>query len=499
MDLYYLRIEGINLSSVLYDTPQISVIRGASYLLRNATTELPELIKQYSQSTIELEPVSTGASVGLYRCMTNNHDALVKGVENILKHHDQYRYFTFVVDAVKASESYTHTLEELVALNRWQQMQSPSLSLQDLNKSSTEPCSWNGILPSDHYFLYKNDNKQSVSKSVHVRFMAGRELRSSFYTKEAGEEFSSYQFTDDLHQLSGFSDKHNLNEKIAVIYVDGNRFGKLQREQCKTEESLKNFDETMRGFRKEYLADFLRYIQNHPEYNTADHKLRLEILLWGGDEILLVVPAWCGLDALSFFFEKSRHWTFNKLPLTHSAGIVFSHDKTPIKRLSDLAKDLAENVKDELPNQSPIDLHAMRNGFDYLVLESVDYPTESLTAFRTKVFQEPLIKIRKTLAPPDCHLLQRLTNILTDIPKGQCHTLVKSIIQEQSLSGRAEQALLRLQAVTEKDQINKLQGVLAENLQDIFEQNIRQEWQWIHLLELWDYFPGRSVKGVSGA
>jgi hypothetical protein len=50
-------------------------------------------------------------------------------------------------------------------------------------------------------------------------------------------------------------------------------------------------------------------------------KLRFETLLWGGDELVWVVPAWQGWWTLDFFFRKARRWEYNNIPLKHAAGL----------------------------------------------------------------------------------------------------------------------------------------------------------------------------------
>ncbi len=56
---FLIRMEGVNLSSVLDDTIQLSVIRGSSLLLRKAVIKVAEEFK--------LQVISVGASIGLYR------------------------------------------------------------------------------------------------------------------------------------------------------------------------------------------------------------------------------------------------------------------------------------------------------------------------------------------------------------------------------------------------------------------------------------------------
>ena len=103
-------------------------------------------------------------------------------------------------------------------------------------------------------------------------------------------------------------------------------------------------------------------------------KVRIETLLWGGDELIWVVPAWCGMEAVQFFFDntntKDAVWEVNGRRLTHAAGVVFCSCRAPIRSVVKLAKELAESVKDHLEDLSNGEsevavqhrLHFERNG-----------------------------------------------------------------------------------------------------------------------------------------
>ena len=61
MTTYYLRIEAVNLVNFVYDTQDLSTIRGGSMLIREAVA------RRIGQRFPDLEAVSVGASAGLFR------------------------------------------------------------------------------------------------------------------------------------------------------------------------------------------------------------------------------------------------------------------------------------------------------------------------------------------------------------------------------------------------------------------------------------------------
>lgn len=104
------------------------------------------------------------------------------------------------------------------------------------------------------------------------------------------------------------------------------------------------------------------------------------------------------MDLVQHFYQVSRGWQFKlngkskSHPLTHSGGIVFCRAKTPIRIVRRLAQKLAERGK------------ALKDGrkesqFDYLVLESIDYPAEqSLDAFFRTRYGD-IAALRRPLRP----------------------------------------------------------------------------------------------------
>ncbi len=493
MAKYYLRLEGVNLSSVLDDTPQVSVTRGASYMLREVANKLPEWVKGKWQFGIVLQPVSVGASVGIYACDTSDGESLASRISDALAKDISCRHFTFVVDAVPASSDFRVDLEQLVALNRWKQMQMPSLSLAGLETLSDGPCQWNGIRPADEVDdrrKVRRDNRPApTSTSVATRYRAGRQLRQNFYLQEAGHDFEGYHFTDELSELAKNASKNNLDGKLAVIYIDGNRFGRLQQKRCVDEKTQKLFDETIQTQRRDYLSAFLSYIHTINDYKTEDDRLRLEILMWGGDEILMVVPAWCGIDALCFFFQQSENWKFQGESLTHAAGLVFAQHKTPLSRLATLAKELAENVKHHMSEG------ITHNGFDYVVLESIDYPTESLFRFRQNVFGKTLIEQRFPLGPLKRPALEELAKLFDELPKGQCCTLARALVADGRMDKAAQAVLKRLREVTGKQKIDEFEKVSDRLFADFHNDQPSEAWRWLHPVDLWDYLPLPKEEG----
>lgn len=352
MKAYYLRVEGVNLASVLEDTAQLSVVRGGSLLLRKA---IKDITKQW---TGKLEPISTGASMGLFRICSENPNLIRDKLATDLAGNPQLRHFTFVVDVQPELEDFRKTQEAITARNRFRQLQQLSLALPPRNHDQSRPCEWDNLRPGDGRIKVRRTTeieRPPVSRSVQERHNFGRRRRWKFYEEEVTEngviptEIKALRFSNELNEIATSGQFSKLENKLAVVYFDGNDFGSIQRDHCKNAGELHSFDEIVQGYRRAFLKNFLLEISNDPDFKVGN-QLRLETLLWGGDEITLVVPAWKGFWTLNYFYEQSKNWTYpkddgNGVALTHAGGLVFCYYKTPIFRIRRLAQELAEQVK----------------------------------------------------------------------------------------------------------------------------------------------------------
>lgn len=225
------------------------------------------------------------------------------------------------------------------------------------------------------------------------------------------ERLADYALSENLEQLSQCGRFRVLSGKLAVIHLDGNGFGKLQDSHCGSDEEQIRFDRRVRGRRAEALAHALRgfvpgtggeaplleAVIPAAEAKQQRPVLRLETLLWGGDEMTLVVPAWLGFEVLLQLFASlgDEAGDDDSTAMTHAAGIVFCHANTPIARMRELAQRLCDSVKVRFDPSKPAP-----NGFDYVVLESIDYPVEkTIDAFFETRYATENAANRTALAP----------------------------------------------------------------------------------------------------
>jgi hypothetical protein len=503
---YFLRVEGVNIYDTVTDTNQLSTVRGGSLLLREAIFKVRHLLVTKGWGT----PVSIGASVGLFELNgAADRGAVEKEVTRLLRGEKvnsietaAFRHLTFVVDVQgeRLGKDFADAREAVLAKNRFRQMCQLTAAVPEDVRNSTGPCGLDGVRPAGQ----KSIREKEVSPSVWDRYEYGREGRQKFYKDElkhvseivgstedkitrCAESQSGFDqsiadkllFTDDLRKIAD-AEGEKLNGKIAVLYFDGNGFGRIQRRHCETPDDLRDFDRCIQTKRGKLLYRLLEKFKGEARFKNGD-ALRLETLLWGGDEMMFVVPAWMGLEVLHFIYDCTKGWKFAGEDLTHAGGLVFCHHKTPISRMTALARQLGEWVKEQPGGRQG-------NKYDYVALESIDFPTESLECFwerRVKGYAD----FRTPVAAPEDWDTKRdgLTRAMGEgVARAQIYEILrKALAAGAVVSDHAEfksQFEERLRRVaTDK----KVEAVLTA-VDSLFPASA-PFWRWAHLVELWDY------------
>lgn len=550
MGKQFILVEGINLYANLYDTHQLSVIRGTSFLFKDAIRYIGQHFEK------QLKPISTGASSGLFLLKENatkSVEAIAADIKQELQTEGDFRYLTFGIVCTEQDDLQA-AKEQLIAQLRFQQLQQLQI-LPDLNPGA-EPCSLSGsrIASSGQPKL----KGKPVAASIFQRWRYGRNKKYSYYSEliadtdtgkidpELEQRLKDYRFANNVEILCADPNQPldrndeptrtdqplmypKLARKMALVYIDGNKFGDHQRnfiqQQTDQIDAQQKFDGHIKDSRNRFLSEIVRDLaanEREAGENPLDDEfeqakvLRLETLLWGGDEMTFIMPAWEGFDFLQRFFAFD--WTLpspDSTPLTHSVGIVFCQAKTPVRIIDKLARQLVDRVKAH---------DRSRNGWDYLVLESVDYPTnETLDGYFADRYQPILAKLRPCPLPAignwnasktqlQDFLLKRF------ISRGQLYQIVSTIKQTPlgtpTVDGWAEvlkleNAELFLANPQEQAEKRMYEVSKEENKKDLA--NLKQyacnwfgldmdcprerAWLWIHLLELWDYLiPQRNEK-----
>jgi hypothetical protein len=308
---------------------------------------------------------------------------------------------------------------------------------------------------------------KKISVSVAARRTYGQEQKQKFYADVVGRKIET-PFAWDFEDIGGAGrERGNVANKMAVIYVDGNGFGQMQSELCTNPDTQRKFDRELKQHRREFLKTFLeQHVLSDPDgpfvrRHDGARCYRMETLLWGGDEFMLVVPAWRGWEALQYFFGVAQGWTLLATRVTHAAGLVFCSYKAPIHRVAGIARQLCEHAKRE----------RNRNLFAYQVLESFDVVPSEFDEYRQGLVPDQAIdalNIEGTEMPEISEQMSTLKE--NEFPRRKLFDLARG----------------RLSHAEEKDFLAELPAEVR-SAADALRGPLNGGARWYHIAELWDY------------
>ena len=525
---HYLRIEGVNLSRFVFDTRDLSTIRGGGLLLLDAARMLPEHL-QNRFSAARITPIAVGASSCVLAIETDNPYAIrteavahLRGPgENPLAH------ATFTVALVERTPGdFPADRERLLALTRFRQMQQSSLAVPP---AQTDPrtgiCEVDGVRPIGRDSIERRKGRNVVqtpaSPSTQRRHARGRRAKQDFYARysHCADGEMPHDFAHHFEDIADSREHGSLNQKMAVFYADGNKFGSIERQRVHEEKDLTELDDFFQKRRKTLLTALLRdevlnagkaadwvngRCPRDPDHaDILESRYRFETLLWGADESMFVMPAWAAWRFAARFFAHTQDWNLKDArlsqtvdqPLTHSAALIFCQHHAPIHRLKDLAKEkmceFAKGLKDRNGNE----IGRGRNQLVYQVLESFDHlGTEYEAAIARRLGE---------IAPPDRLVLadeagdgktlaQKMDAIAgglatlrgSEFPRSQLRALASSLIRGTP-GANADYQRHRDRFVKGDDATRAEVGGALDGIHECF--SSADGAFWYHIEELWDY------------
>jgi CRISPR/Cas system-associated protein Cas10 (large subunit of type III CRISPR-Cas system) len=342
------------------------------------------------------------------------------------------------------------------------------------------PCSTDLVRPQSLLEKRFGKDGERISESVFQRRAYGKMNKQGFYEEETGISALA-NFVSDLGGLSDDKSQGNLHHKLAVLYLDGNGFGALQT-ACKTPEELKKFDTDIKGKRRDFLkALFEEKILKENGWKTGIGEIRLEILLWGGDEMILVVPAWKGWETLDFFYRKASEWHIGEKALHHAGGLVFCHHKANIHRITALAKELAELAKHD--RSRSLFLSKALESFDHIGDKAESFFAKSARPVTGEVDYRPFVL--DGLNMPE--IAEKVATLKrNEFPRSKFYQYLKELHTGKQSEAR-ETILTAVNESNAHETVEALTGLLNG-----------EAMCWLHIAELWDYIPVERPVAVQG-
>jgi hypothetical protein len=451
-----------------------------------------------------MEPITVAASQGLFAVdkTAENIETLRQAILTYLKARTK-GHATFLVAYEPDSGNFTAVLERLQAQIRRQQWRMPTIAIPN-SGAAADACFLDGWRPGTiSYDVDPEQPNAKISEATKHRRDVGREFKHKLFARLLGEKaYEDNLCAKDLGRLASDPTKGVLDGKIALIHLDGNSFGNIRRAQCNSPDSRRAFDRTIQqGCREPFLRALLTHARGDAAFHTRDETnnlaLRIEVLLWGGDEVTMVVPAWRGWQTLALYFQQANNLYFQDVALSHRAAIIFCHHNAPILQIRKLAEALLERTRDDIhlgfgqamehdpefahltaeKRQQIISLranHRLGNTVHYLSLKSFDMLGGSLEVFLRNYYTNTNYQELLIYADEFRAVREQLKIIHAHVPKGKVLDIVVAL-----QGGQQEQfheLHRRLLASTTPD-VAKALETLVEN----------GPGRWQMIADLWDF------------
>ncbi|UDM62092.1 hypothetical protein KIJ96_02200 [Pseudoalteromonas piscicida] len=494
------KVEAVNIYQTLSYSQNLSVYRGLSLRMRQAIFDVIDALGD----ELGLQVVSNGASTGVFSCKEQEHACT--RIKAYLETY--YQGFTFTVTGISAVHysNYRDALERLIQQGREAQLGQTAISVLETSETSNI-CQLSHILPADTTVNVQGQQDVAVNPFIKSAFEFGKEQKQQFYNNELniiGATCRITKFAENFEQIALKTKYKMLEGKLAYVYFDGNKFSRIQNIVAQSVEAQIEFDKFLQTKRAQLLEKILEWVAKDADFN--EHKAlggaRFETLLWGGDECFFVMPASKGFEFIAKVNEWTQNWKFKDYPLTHAFGLVFCHMKNLIQKIRALAYELAESVKDNLVNNAPIPtdegsrkhIKGLGNGFQYMVLESIDTPEQCL-AEHYKICYGHLAPERarhfsQSVASEE---IKKLASNLEKLGKSQAYQTAKVAISALQDKDKLSKQLERMQLVSELSSdgfthIYDTAGLLllGAKLSDS-EDHTLKGLLWVLITESWEY------------
>jgi curved DNA-binding protein CbpA len=313
-------------------------------------------------------------------------------------------------------------------------------------------CTSCGRDPAEHYdegvFLCRScwQKRQASQRSIFWdEFRSGREnvWKDDYHPEDFG----------DIGQTSSPSGY------IGFIYADGNGMGEVLG-QLKTKKEYKAFSKALDRLTRDVTYQALAHYIRGPRRGQTRVLAPFEVLLVGGDDLMLITAADLALPVAAKIVEdfESRSEKVTGQHLSLSAGVVLAHSSYPIAAMSDLAAELLASAKKESTRQATIGKsnQTPEGALDFMVVTAassreLEWVRDEALTHKSFVYPSPEnMQCELTQRPYPAHRFARLYDTAIKLqkenfPNSQLQVLYDSLFMSfNTASFSAITALARL-------------------------------------------------------
>jgi hypothetical protein len=371
----YCHIEGVNFDQTVFDTQDIATIRGSSLLLEELGDQVEKALEPFAPAKLEF-----GASKALFKLGRGTEAGISAAIASFAAS-SPWCHLSLVY-GVKENPTKAKCAAAIMQYQTWT-VPNPG----EPGAAGSLPDVLDLTRPSQVEIDHPGGGKRWVSHSVAERRSNGTRKRPAFLNRENFRHPTDF---DEILSDAGVSEQ--IANKLAVIAADGIGGGKLRELYGDGAE----FSEAMADMRAELAEALNLWAINKGAHVISGDKLvpRFDALLWGGDDMTFVMPAWLALPFLEVFFRVTEGYTFKPKGhqpqrLYHRAACIIANKKTPIRQMRALASNAEWELSCALKmaKQSQDEMKPANCGvFSVDVFESAALPHAEIIPYRTEQY-----------------------------------------------------------------------------------------------------------------
>lgn len=337
----FLRISADKEALDFYDTDDISTIRGGSMWMED--------IAACAKAALGGEMLDHGASRVLlkFEADTGLADKVAKFLAT-----DPWRHFRFIWGIGTTGEEARKEAE--AASSGWSF--APCIPME--GKNGPDPL--DRLRPATETEIGPDGEGRLLSPSTFIRRKKGRTSRPHLF---AGDDRVPPQSFAEIVADPPDHVAQVVRGKLAVVVADGVKIGALRRalaggrpDGISDEAAQREFADAMDGLRQRLArrieawaeASGLIYRRYVPYLKAERTSARVDVLVWGGDDMTFVLPASHVFPFLEIFFDEvGKPFVEGRVEagLPHRVGVSIAQVKTPIRQMRAMATEAQDRVR----------------------------------------------------------------------------------------------------------------------------------------------------------
>lgn len=289
----------------------------------------------------------------------------------------------------------------------------------------THPLLRPGDSDGNRYAVYSDNNEAETFISRAVQYKRTENDRIRRIAEKQGRPLP-----EDFDAIARASSPHNY---FALLVADGDRLGQAF-DACRT---LPEIQELATG-----IHNTLEHVVNNAAAKLLLTSTEYDVLLQGGDDLVVALPAHKALDFALLVTEGFTQQTQQKLQQTFtlSTSVVWAHTRFPFGAWHDLAESALKFTKQQRAirrQENPADQEPLIN---FLVISSANhldfgsYYDQVLTT-KEKMGYQQIIRTMRPYTVPDLRNLmsyRRDSQKLADISRSKLEALRRAIFQSSA-------------------------------------------------------------------